>query len=373
MADTELTDLTGLTTPASGDALYIVDVSDTSGSAGGTSKKVTASNLMAVADDLNSSLVTLTGTQTLTNKTLTAPIISTISNTGTLTLPTSTDTLVGRDTTDTLTNKTLTTPTITTPEVTGNLDIGAGVALRDANNNELLKFTQTGSAVNELTIANNSSGNNPSITASGEANVGIELTPAGTGKVDITTNDLLIGSTANIQPGGSDPTRTIVLPAPAWKETTTAGCAAITTVEAGTNDIDYQVLDFDTTTDESAFINFVMPVSWDGGVINFRYVWTTASGGAAETVVFELAGRSFGNDEAIDQANGTAIEVSDTWIADGDIHISDLSADVTLAGTPAGGEWVHLEITRDVSEDDLGGDARLIAVIITYAMAQYSD
>jgi len=47
-------------------------------------------------------------TQTLTNKTLTTPIISSISNTGTLTLPTSTDTLVGKATTDTLTNKTLT-------------------------------------------------------------------------------------------------------------------------------------------------------------------------------------------------------------------------------------------------------------------------
>jgi hypothetical protein len=46
-------------------------------------------------------------TQTLTNKTLTSPVISTISNTGTLTLPTSTDTLVGRATTDTLTNKTI--------------------------------------------------------------------------------------------------------------------------------------------------------------------------------------------------------------------------------------------------------------------------
>lgn len=56
---------------------------------------------------------------TLTNKTLTAPVISTISNTGTLTLPTSTDTLVGRATTDTLTNKTLTTPVITTGLVNG--------------------------------------------------------------------------------------------------------------------------------------------------------------------------------------------------------------------------------------------------------------
>lgn len=53
-------------------------------------------------------IVTTTATQTLTNKTLTTPIISSISNTGTITLPTSTDTLVGRATTDTLTNKRIT-------------------------------------------------------------------------------------------------------------------------------------------------------------------------------------------------------------------------------------------------------------------------
>ena len=59
-------------------------------------------------------IVGTSATQTLTNKTLTTPIISSISNTGTLTLPTSTDTLVGRATTDTLTNKTLTSPSVNT-------------------------------------------------------------------------------------------------------------------------------------------------------------------------------------------------------------------------------------------------------------------
>ena len=58
--------------------------------------------------NINQQVVWTTATQTLTNKTLTAPTISTITNSGTVTLPTSTDTLLGRATTDTLTNKRIT-------------------------------------------------------------------------------------------------------------------------------------------------------------------------------------------------------------------------------------------------------------------------
>lgn len=57
-------------------------------------------------------VVTPSGTQTLTNKTLTTPVISSISNSGTVTVPTGTVTLATLTGTETLTNKTLTKPTI---------------------------------------------------------------------------------------------------------------------------------------------------------------------------------------------------------------------------------------------------------------------
>jgi hypothetical protein len=75
----------------------------------------------------------------------------------------------------TLTNKTLTTPTLTSPIIN---------EIDDSNGNEEIIFTATASAVNELTVANAATGNNPNITASGsDADVGINFTPKGTGAV----------------------------------------------------------------------------------------------------------------------------------------------------------------------------------------------
>ena len=73
--------------------------------------------------------------------------------------------------TQTLTNKTLTSPKI-------------GTSILDTNGNELFLLTATGSAVNELTYANAATGNAPSFTASGgDSNISINLVPKGTGEV----------------------------------------------------------------------------------------------------------------------------------------------------------------------------------------------
>ncbi len=106
----------------SGGALNIDLDSETLTLTGGTGIDTSGSG-NTVTFAIDSTVATLTGTQTLTNKTLTTPVISTISNTGALTLPTSTDTLVGRATTDTLTNKTLTTPIISSISNTGTLTL----------------------------------------------------------------------------------------------------------------------------------------------------------------------------------------------------------------------------------------------------------
>jgi hypothetical protein len=118
----------------------------------------------------------LTTAQTLTNKTLTTPVISTITNTGTLTLPTSTDTLVGRATTDTLTNKTLTSPvinggTLVGPEerTTVAATAATGTIAYDAITQGVLYFTSNASANWTLNIRGNSGTTLNSILAVGDA------------------------------------------------------------------------------------------------------------------------------------------------------------------------------------------------------------
>jgi hypothetical protein len=73
--------------------------------------------------------------------------------------------------TQTLTNKTLTSPKI-------------GTSILDTNGNELFLLTATSSAVNELTFANAATGNAPAFTASGgDTNININLVPKGSGVV----------------------------------------------------------------------------------------------------------------------------------------------------------------------------------------------
>lgn len=88
----------------------------------------------------------------------------------------------------------------TTPQLGGNLDtngfnidIDNGFSIRDENGNEQIKFETTASAVNEITVKNSATGNNPVIKPTGgDANISLSLTAKGTGNIRV--NDVLLVS-----------------------------------------------------------------------------------------------------------------------------------------------------------------------------------
>ena len=84
--------------------------------------------------------------------------------------------------TTTLTNKTLTSPKI-------------GTSILDTNGLELMKITATGSAENEFTMAAGASGAGPTLSSTGssDTNIDINVTPAGTGNVNLSADAVQIG------------------------------------------------------------------------------------------------------------------------------------------------------------------------------------
>jgi hypothetical protein len=138
---------------------------------------------------IDSTVATLTGSQTLTNKTLTTPVIASISNTGTVTLPTATTTLVGRDTTDTLTNKTLTSPVISTITNSGTITLPtATTTLVGRDTSDTLTNKTINGSNNTISNIANASLTNSTITI-GTTPVslgGTTLTPAGLTSVTVT-------------------------------------------------------------------------------------------------------------------------------------------------------------------------------------------
>lgn len=155
------------------------------------------------------------------------------------------------------------------------------------------------------------------------------------------------------------------IPASAWIPRTTSGCG-VNSLESSTNKVNYDVLEFDAAAIEYAQAMVIMPNNWNAGTVTSKFHWTAASGSG--DVVWQLSGRAYANDDAIDQATGTAQTATDTLTAANDVDISPATSAITLGGTAANGNPVVYELSRKATDagDTLAVDARLLGVEISY-------
>lgn len=167
---------------------------------------------------------------------------------------------------------------------------------------------------------------------------------------------------------------TIWIPAAAmWARTTNGPAAASRELTTG-GDIMVKGLAFDTTTEEGAQFYIAFPKSWDKGTITFQAFWTNASGLTTETVSWGLSAGAFTDDDPIDTTDlGTEVRVSDTWLAQNDMHVSGESAAVTVGNTPIDGDLVIGQIVRSVANDNMTGDADLLGIKIHFTTNAATD
>ena len=263
-----------------------------------------------------------------------------------LELPSGDVTLTG---TQTLTNKTLTSPKI-------------GTNILDTSGNELINFTATGSAVNELTIANAATGvTGPVISATGETNVGININPKGSGVLNSGGSAVKIAGT-----------ETMYVPATAMYAATTNGAAA-GQAELTAGNPELKTFDFDPSTAQSVQFNVCFPKSWNEGTITYQTFWSASSTNTG-TGGYKLSGVSIANNVDYDTAFGTA--VANTALAasgtQDDLMVNVVSGAVTIASAAVDTNTIF-KLERNVATDTNTGNLRLVGVKIFFTTDAAND
>ncbi len=271
-------------------------------------------------------------------------------NTGVIEVPLGDANEVTLTGTQTLTNKTLTAPKI-------------GTSILDTNGNELALLTATGSAVNEFTLANAASGAGPTLSSTGETNVDININPKGTG--------VLKSATAAIKIAGKE---TMWVPASAMYGPTTNPADAAQ-VETTATRPDLKVFDFDAGTKQYTQFTVAMPKSWNEGTVTYQVYWSPSTTNTGNCI-FGVQGVACADNDTIDVAYGTAIEVTDAGIGTvEDQQITSESSAMTVAGSPAAGEQTYFQLYRDAADggDTFTGESRVLGVKIFYTTDAAND
>jgi len=124
---------------------------------------------------------------------------------------------------------------------------------------------------------------------------------------------------------------------------------------------------WNVATNETMYAKMVMPPQWDLGTVDVEVFWTIAGGTVGHNVKWDVAAQAGGNDDAWDVAFPAATSTADDpIIANGDIHVVTAST-ITVGGTPADADIIHLEIERaSAGATAASQDARLLGVRLVY-------
>ena len=165
----------------------------------------------------------------------------------------------------------------------------------------------------------------------------------------------------------------IWVPANAMYPNTTNGCAALAQTELG-NGPELKTLDFDKDSDEFAQFAVAFPKSWNEGTITYQAFFTANSTNTGD-VVWTLAGTALADNGSLNTAFGTAVATTGKAHSGtaNDLDVTAESGAVTIAGSPSTDEYVFFEIKRDVSEDSLTADAKLLGVKLFFTTDAATD
>jgi len=177
-------------------------------------------------------------------------------------------------------------------------------------------------------------------------------------------------SSAAVKVAGKE---TIWIPAAAMYPETTNGCASLAQVELS-NGPELKCLDFDKGSDEHAQFTIAFPKSWNEGTVTFQAFFTATSTDTG-TSAWGLAGLSLSDSGDLNTTFGTTV-VATAKAHSGtsnDLDISAESGNVTIAGSPAAGDLCIFQVLRDISADDLDADSRLLGIKLFFTTDAAND
>ena len=173
------------------------------------------------------------------------------------------------------------------------------------------------------------------------------------------------GSWQEITAGGATAGRMMIpIMAGSMQPSASGGSGVLTNIATAANQPDVQTLNFHQSTQQHCQFAIPFPKRWNKGTITARFRWSHAATTTNFGVVWGIQAVAVGDDEAINQAYGTAVEVTDTGGTTNRLYVSGETAAFTVANTPADGDTIFFRAYRKAADaaDTLAIVARLHGV-----------